>query len=53
MDKLTKGMILGVVAFLIIYGLSLLKVSQTVIGGIIVVILIVSTIISRRRTRGN
>lgn len=51
MDKLTQGMILGVIAFVVIYGLSLLKVSQTVIGGVLIVILILSTVILRRRTR--
>ena len=48
MDRMTQGMVLGFVAFVVIFGLSMLHVSQTVIGGALLIILIVSTIILRR-----
>jgi hypothetical protein len=51
MDRLTRGMILGFVAFIVIFGLSMLHVSQTTIGAALVIILIVSTIILRRIKR--
>lgn len=51
MDRLTQGMVLGFIAFIVIFGLSMFHVSQTVIGGVLVIILIVSTIILRRIKR--
>lgn len=51
MDRLTQGMVLGFVAFIVIFGLSMFHVSQTVIGAALVIILIVSTIVLRRIKR--
>jgi len=48
MDRLSQGMILGVVAFVVILGLSMFHVSQTIIGAALLIILIISTIILRR-----
>jgi len=48
MDRMTQGMILGVIAFAVIFGLSMLKVSQTVIGAVLLVIVIISTMILKR-----
>jgi len=48
MDRMTQGMIMGVIAFVVIFGLSMLKVSQTVIGAVLLVIVIISTMILRR-----
>jgi len=45
---MTQGMILGVIAFAVIFGLSMLKVSQTVIGAVLLVIVIISTMILKR-----
>lgn len=48
MDRSMQGLIMGVVAFIVVFGLSMLKVSQTVIGAVLVVAILLSAVIMRR-----
>ena len=48
MDRSMQGLIMGVVAFIVVFGLSMLKISQTVIGAVLVVAILLSAVIMRR-----
>ncbi|WP_162894152.1 hypothetical protein [Companilactobacillus musae] len=48
MDKSMYGMIMGVIVFIVIYTLSVLKVNQTIIGGALVVAIILGTIVLKK-----
>ncbi|WP_195701384.1 hypothetical protein [Companilactobacillus futsaii] len=48
MDRSIQGMIMGFIAFIVVFGLSMLKVSQTVIGAVLVVAILLSAVIMRR-----
>ncbi|WDT65226.1 hypothetical protein NV391_09680 [Companilactobacillus crustorum] len=48
MDNSTRELIMGFVAFVIVFVLSILKVSQTMIGGVLVVGIFLSALILKR-----
>ncbi|MDG5114035.1 hypothetical protein [Companilactobacillus pabuli] len=51
MDRSMQGMIMGFIAFIafiVVFGLSMLKVSQTVIGAVLVIAILLSAVIMRR-----
>lgn len=47
MDKSMQGIIFGIVAFVVIYGLSIMKVSSLIIGVTLLIALIVTGFILR------
>lgn len=48
MDKSTQGLIMGFIAFIVVFVLSMMKVSQTMIGAVLVVVILLSAVIMRR-----
>ncbi|WP_166667199.1 hypothetical protein [Companilactobacillus nuruki] len=47
MDKSMQGIVFGVIAFVVIYGLSVLKVSSLIIGVVLLVALVIAGFIMR------